>query len=217
MEFVLMPAGEFDMGSPSNEAGRYDSEGPVHHVKISNEFYMGKYEVTQKQWRDVMGSSPSNFKGDNLPVEQVSWNDVQEFIKKLNGKEDTNKYRLLQRQNGNMRRALALPRSIRSVMMNRLATMRGLIIQAVKLIMLVRRNQIRGDSMTCMVMSGNGFRIIGMTIITTRRQMEVHGKGGAPTGLIGAAAGTTTPGVAGQRAGASMVRTPAATPSVFAF
>lgn len=94
MEFVLLPAGEFDMGSPWNEAGRSDSEGPVHHVKISNAFYMGKYEVTQKQWRDVMGSSPSNFKGDNLPVEQVSWNDVQEFIKKLNGKEGTNKYRL---------------------------------------------------------------------------------------------------------------------------
>lgn len=94
IEFVLIPAGEFDMGSPWNEEGRSDSEGPVHHVKISNAFYMGKYEVTQKQWRDVMGSSPSNFKGDNLPVEQVSWNDVQEFIKKLNGKEGTNKYRL---------------------------------------------------------------------------------------------------------------------------
>lgn len=94
IEFVLIPAGEFDMGSPWNEEGRDDSEGPVHHVKISNTFYMGKYEVTQKQWRDVMGSSPSNFKGDNLPVEQVSWNDVQEFIRKLNGKEGTNKYRL---------------------------------------------------------------------------------------------------------------------------
>ncbi len=94
MEFVLIPAGEFDMGSPANEAGRYDNEGPVHHVKLASAFYMGKYEVTQKQWRDVMGTSPSYFKGDNLPVEQVSWNDVQDFIKKLNEKEGANKYRL---------------------------------------------------------------------------------------------------------------------------
>ncbi|VVB91470.1 Hercynine oxygenase [uncultured archaeon] len=94
MEFVLIPVGEFDMGSPANEAGRYDDEGPVHRVKIANAFYMGKFEVTQKQWLDVMGTSPSYFNGDNLPVEQVSWNDVQEFVKKLNEKEGSNKYRL---------------------------------------------------------------------------------------------------------------------------
>lgn len=94
MEFMKIPAGEFDMGSPSNEAGRIVNEGPVHHVKISSEFYMGKYEVTQKQWREVMGSSPSNFKGDTLPVENVSWNDIQDFIKKLNEKEGGSKYRL---------------------------------------------------------------------------------------------------------------------------
>jgi len=94
MEFVLIPAGEFEMGSPSDEAGRYSDEGPVHHVNIEKAFYMGKYEVTQKQWREIMGSNPSNFKGDDLPVETVSWNDVQEFIKKLNEKEGTDKYRL---------------------------------------------------------------------------------------------------------------------------
>ncbi len=93
MEFVKIPGGEFNMGSPPNEAGRSDLI-PVHRVKISHVFYMGKYEVTQKQWRDVMGDIPSNFKGDNLPVEQVSWRDVQNFIKKLNEKEGTNKYRL---------------------------------------------------------------------------------------------------------------------------
>ena len=94
MDFVSIPSGEFNMGSPSYEKDRSISEGPVHHVTISNSFYMGKYEVTQKQWRDVMGTSPSSFKGDNLPVEQVSWNDVQDFIKKLNGYEGGNKYRL---------------------------------------------------------------------------------------------------------------------------
>ncbi|MFA4957837.1 MAG: formylglycine-generating enzyme family protein [Candidatus Methanoperedens sp.] len=94
MEFVSISPGEFEMGSPSNEVGRLDNEGPVHHVTISKGFYMGKYEVTQKQWRDVMGSSPSINKGDNLPIEEVSWNDVQDFIKKLNEKEGVTKYRL---------------------------------------------------------------------------------------------------------------------------
>ena len=94
MEFVLIQPGEFDMGSPANETGRYDDEGPIHHVTISEAFYLGKYEVTQKQWHEVMGDNPSYFKGDDLPVENVSWDDVQEFIKKLNKKENTHKYRL---------------------------------------------------------------------------------------------------------------------------
>jgi formylglycine-generating enzyme required for sulfatase activity/predicted Ser/Thr protein kinase/type II secretory pathway pseudopilin PulG len=80
----LIPTGEFDMGSPDTEKDRDKDEGPVHHVKISKPFYMGKYEVTQAQWKAVMGAdnNPSNFKGDNLPVETVSWNDAQEFLKK---------------------------------------------------------------------------------------------------------------------------------------
>ena len=94
MEFVEIPAGEFDMGSPKSEKYRKFNEGPVHYVNISYNFFMGKYEVTQKQWRDIMGNSPSLNKGDDLPVEQVSWNDVQEFIGKLNQIEGTDKYRL---------------------------------------------------------------------------------------------------------------------------
>lgn len=94
MEFVLIPAGVFIMGSPSGEKGRYDYEGPVHKVTINNPFYMGKYPVTQKQWGKVMGNNPSKFKGEDRPVENVSWNDVQEFIKKLGEKEETYKYRL---------------------------------------------------------------------------------------------------------------------------
>lgn len=94
MEFVNIPAGEFDMGSPPNETNRYYDESPIHHVKIAYAFYLGKYEVTQKQWREVMGYNPSFSKGDNLPVENVSWYDAQEFIKKLNEKENTSKYRL---------------------------------------------------------------------------------------------------------------------------
>lgn len=94
MEFVEIPEGGFDMGSPSSEKGRKFNEGPVHNVNISYNFYLGKYEVTQKQWREIMGNSPSFNKGDDLPVEQVSWNDVQEFIKNLNEIEGTDKYRL---------------------------------------------------------------------------------------------------------------------------
>jgi formylglycine-generating enzyme required for sulfatase activity len=94
MEFVLIQPGEFDMGSTANEIDRYDDEGPVHHVTISEAFYLGKYEVTQKQWYEVIGDNPSYFKGDDLPVEMVSWDDVQEFIKKLNEIENTDKYRL---------------------------------------------------------------------------------------------------------------------------
>ena len=92
MEFVLIPAGEFEMGSPSDEEDRYDDEGPAHTVTIEESYYLGKYEVTQEQWKAVMGSNPSCFEGDDLPVEKVSWNDVQEFIEKLNEMEGTDKY-----------------------------------------------------------------------------------------------------------------------------
>lgn len=95
MEFVLIPAGKFTMGSPSDEKGRYDDEGPVHEVTIKNPFYLGKYPVTQKQWIAVMGNNPSSFKDGTLPVEKVSWDEVQEFIKRLDEMEDTDKYRLL--------------------------------------------------------------------------------------------------------------------------
>ncbi len=57
-------------------------------------FYLGKYEVTQSQWQVVMGNNPSRFQGDNLPVEQMSWEDVQTFIRKLNAREGEDTYRL---------------------------------------------------------------------------------------------------------------------------
>ncbi len=95
MEFVLIPAGEFMMGTDSNvEKGSGDSERPRHKVTISKPFYLGKYEVTQAQWMAVMGNNPSKFKGDNNPVEMVFWNDAQEFIKRLNAREGHTRYRL---------------------------------------------------------------------------------------------------------------------------
>lgn len=89
MKFIQIPAGEFYMGSEE----RID-EKPVHKVKINSPFYLGTYPVTLREWEAVMGDRPSHFKGDDLPVEQVSWDDVQEFLMKLNEKEGTNKYRL---------------------------------------------------------------------------------------------------------------------------
>ena len=96
MKFVLVPAGRFTMGIPAHESGRYDGEGPQHEVEISLSFYVGQHEVTQGQWRAVMGNNPSRFSscGDDCPVESVSWNDVQEFIRRLNAKEGAGKYRL---------------------------------------------------------------------------------------------------------------------------
>lgn len=88
MQFVKVPSGSFMMGAPASEKDSFDSERPQHKVFISKDFYLGKYEVTQGQWKAVMGSNPSQFKecGDNCPVENVSWNDVQDFIRKLNAR-----------------------------------------------------------------------------------------------------------------------------------
>ncbi|SFF22797.1 SUMF1/EgtB/PvdO family nonheme iron enzyme [Thermoflexibacter ruber] len=91
-EMVYVQGGTFEMGCTSEQRDCYNNEKPVHSVTVDN-FYMGKYEVSQKEWVAVMGSNPSYFKGDNLPVEQVSWEDVQEYIKKLNAKTGK-KYRL---------------------------------------------------------------------------------------------------------------------------
>jgi formylglycine-generating enzyme required for sulfatase activity len=88
IEMVSVQGGTFQMGGND-----YDSEKPIHSVTVSN-FFIGKYEVTQAQWRAVMGNSPSNFKNcDNCPVEQVSWEDVQQFLSKLNSL-SSKRYRL---------------------------------------------------------------------------------------------------------------------------
>ncbi|MBE9065287.1 formylglycine-generating enzyme family protein [Leptolyngbya cf. ectocarpi LEGE 11479] len=91
IEMVQIPAGTFTMGSPEDELERFNSEGPQHNVTVK-EFFMGQYPVTKAQWRFVAGLpqieqtleiDPSNFKGDNLPVEQVSWYDAVEFCRRL--------------------------------------------------------------------------------------------------------------------------------------
>jgi formylglycine-generating enzyme required for sulfatase activity len=106
MKFVLIPAGSFTMGrqlSQEEVAKRYGGEAkwfkdehPPHPVKITKPFYLQTTEISQGHWKWVMGDNPSYFKdcGDDCPVEQVSWDDAQKFIRKLNHIEGTNKYRL---------------------------------------------------------------------------------------------------------------------------
>ena len=83
-EMVYVEGGTFDMGATTEQGSDADSdEYPVHSVTLSG-YYIGMYEVTQELWEAVMGSNPSWFKGAQNPVERVSWNDCQNFIKKLN-------------------------------------------------------------------------------------------------------------------------------------
>ena len=91
IDMVRVPGGKFTMGSPSDEKDRNSDEGPQHEVTVSS-FFMGKYEVTQLQWRAVavlpkvkidLPLNPSMFKGDNLPIEQVTWDEAIEFCERL--------------------------------------------------------------------------------------------------------------------------------------
>jgi len=95
MTFVWIPPGDFMMGSAGQEAGRRGDE-PRHQVTITSPFFIQIREVTQGQWERIMGRNPSHFRfcGRECPVEQVSWHDAQEFIRRLNEKEGINLYRL---------------------------------------------------------------------------------------------------------------------------
>lgn len=93
-EMVVIPAGSFIMGSPSHEKSRDRDEGPQHYVQIDDKFAVGKYEVTQAEWRAVMGNNPSRFMHDRNPVEEVSWDDAQDFVKRLSVQTNQT-YRLL--------------------------------------------------------------------------------------------------------------------------
>ena len=93
MEFISIPSGDFQMGSPSSEHNRFSNESR-HSVSVRS-FDLMSTEVTQGMWEEVMGSNPSHFTGDsNRPVENVSWNDCQDFIDKLNDLDPNHTYRL---------------------------------------------------------------------------------------------------------------------------
>ena len=103
MEFVAIAPGEFVMGCasdnlPSLPDGTWspcpNAAKPAHHVRITRPFEIGKYEVTQAQWEDVEGTNPSHFQGPDLPVEQITWDEVHEFLARLNARNDGYRYRL---------------------------------------------------------------------------------------------------------------------------
>ena len=85
IEMVLIPAGKYMRGAYSGDSEADDDERPPHEVVITKSFYLGVYEVTQSEWQNLMGSNPSHFKGARLPVENVSWDDTQEFLGKSKG------------------------------------------------------------------------------------------------------------------------------------
>ncbi|WP_375341956.1 formylglycine-generating enzyme family protein [Okeania sp. SIO3B5] len=85
LEMVYIPGGSFIMGSPENELHRYDAESPQHQVTLKP-FYMSKYPITQNQYLAIMGKNPSDFKGENCPVERVTWHNAKEFCQKLSEK-----------------------------------------------------------------------------------------------------------------------------------
>ncbi|MBY0325569.1 MAG: SUMF1/EgtB/PvdO family nonheme iron enzyme [Gemmataceae bacterium] len=92
LAMILIPQGKFMMGSPFSEPG-HKSDEAQHQVVLSRPYFIGKNEVTQEQWETVMGDNPSQTKGAKLPVTNISWNDCQNFISKLNAKTESN-YRL---------------------------------------------------------------------------------------------------------------------------
>jgi formylglycine-generating enzyme required for sulfatase activity len=94
MEFVRIPAGEFQMGCSPGDTDCDADEKPAHRVRITKAFELGKYEVTQAQWEAVMEKDLSSFKGADRPVEMASLIDVQEFLKRVNGGLDGYRYRL---------------------------------------------------------------------------------------------------------------------------
>ena len=84
LEMVLIPAGEFLMGSPTSDDNAGANEKPQHRVRITRPFYLGKYLITQEQWKAVMGNNPSVLKGAKNPVENINWDDGRRFLDKLN-------------------------------------------------------------------------------------------------------------------------------------
>jgi formylglycine-generating enzyme required for sulfatase activity len=94
LEFVRIAPGTFQMGCSKGDNQCNPDEKPAFEAQITKGFELGKYEVTQAQWREVMGMNPSNFKGDSLPVETVSWDDTQQFLTRLNARQDGYRYRL---------------------------------------------------------------------------------------------------------------------------
>ena len=166
-----------------------------------------------------MGNNPSRFKGDDLPVEQVSWDDVPEFIRKLNEKEGTDCRLSSEAEWEYACRAGTTTRYSSAILKRNSAIMRGILkTRAVRPIRSVRGSPILMDCMTCTATSGNGHRIAGIAATAARQPTAARGRMEvAPTGSSEAVAGATPPGAAGLRFVAATPGGVATAASAFAF
>lgn len=188
MEFILIPSGSFTMGSSTYTV----DARPPHEVKISQSFYLQTTQVTQDQWKGVMGDNPSNFKdcGADCPVELVSWEDAKEFIRKLNKKEGIDKYRLPTEAEWEY---ACYAETLEEFDLRQLQEYAWYNKNSEdKTHPVGQKNQTAGDSSTCTATSGNGWKMT-ITIITKASRMT-GGPGqmnpGARNALFAAAAGT---------------------------
>ncbi|MDR1165534.1 MAG: formylglycine-generating enzyme family protein [Deltaproteobacteria bacterium] len=94
MKFTLIRPGTFTMGANPNREDTEFYETPQHEVTITKPFYLGVHEVTQSEWQSVMGENPAYFRGNDLPIENISWDEALAFTRALNRREGTDKYRL---------------------------------------------------------------------------------------------------------------------------
>jgi len=94
MALILIPAGQFVMGSSKGQKDKCADEMPAHRVTITRPFYMGKYEVSQEEWQAVMGENPARYKGEGKPIENISWQQCQKFLEKLNALVPDARFRL---------------------------------------------------------------------------------------------------------------------------
>jgi formylglycine-generating enzyme required for sulfatase activity len=149
IKFVQIPAGKFLMGSPRDEKGRLDNEGPQRQVTVSKPFFVGVYPVTQEQYEAVMGKNPSTLKGPGKPVETVNWDDAVAFCKQASAKTGT-QFRFRRRPSGSMPAGRAARPGISSGTMKRsLVTTPGLEETAAdQHIRSVRRSPTPGGCMT---------------------------------------------------------------------
>jgi len=184
-KMIYIPPGSFIMGSPQSEKGR-DNDETQHKVTLTKGFYIGVTEVTQGQWQTIMGKNPSTFKdcGDDCPVENVSWDDCQAFIKKLNQMGEVNEY------------IYRLPTEAEWEYACRAGSTTAfaggdIVIQKTECILWPRNYRMPGGACTtCMAMCGNGARI-GMASILQVKSQTHKGLHLDRTGCLVAAAGIT--------------------------
>ena len=211
LEMVLIPAGEFLMGSPDSDKDADSDEKPQHRVRITKPFYLGKYLVTQEQWEAVMGNNPSDFKGPKNPVEQVSWDDCQKFPRQaqrevgLCGRASSS---CPPRPNGNMpavRGARPILLWGRWGQLGEYAWYRRT--RTARRILLARRSRTPGGCTTCTGTCGSGARIGSMTATMRSRHWMIRlGLQQARSACTAAVAGVMIFGTAARRVAAAAIR-----------